>query len=327
MDTEEGLRHIPHSGVKVVCQRAYITQAPEYRLIDQLGASPSAIPTAYAFPKQLEISPLEQISRDEIKKAQDLDSAIGTAKRGMRNGTWPPTTKSDNPDVAILEREAPKSVIRDGLLYRKTTRPTGRETLQLVLPVDAANKTHNRNKRRYDARVRNQALESGDRVLIRATGLTGKHKLSDRWVSLPDVVVNKLPNIPVYQVKPERGRCIVKTLHRDHLLPIGSLVRMPDGPGEKTLPCGPVTRSARKPDVDGDKSENKDSKNELEAEMSESEDERSWDVPVFSEKCLTSHATPGRAAEASPTSELCSCDPGFGSRNVRQRRECASSDS
>ncbi|KAJ8333963.1 hypothetical protein SKAU_G00412820 [Synaphobranchus kaupii] len=80
MDTEEGLRHIPHSGVKAACQRVHITQAPEYRLIDQLGASPSAIPTAYAFPMQLEISPLEQISRDEIKKAQDLDSAIGTAK-------------------------------------------------------------------------------------------------------------------------------------------------------------------------------------------------------------------------------------------------------
>jgi len=40
------------------------------------------------------------------------------------------------------------------------------------LAVDAANETHNRNKKRHDARVRNQVLEEGDRV-IRSMGLTG----------------------------------------------------------------------------------------------------------------------------------------------------------
>lgn len=139
MDTGEGLRRIQPAGVKALCRRVHITQAPEYRLIDQLGAPPSAIPTAYAFPTQLEMGPLEQFSRDEIKKAQDLDAAISIVKQGVMNGTCSPTVKSNDPDVAILERETSKLVIWDGILYRKTTRPTGGELFQLVLPKEHRN--------------------------------------------------------------------------------------------------------------------------------------------------------------------------------------------
>lgn len=57
------------------------------------------------------------------------------------------------------------------------------------------------------------------------------------------MVVDKLPNLPVYKVRPEKGRPIVKTLHRDHLLPIGHLVRLPDSPTETVKPQRPVTRS------------------------------------------------------------------------------------
>lgn len=39
-----------------------------------------------------------------------------------------------------------------------------------------------------------------------------------------------MPNLPVYKVKPERGGG-VKTIHRDHLLPIGQSVRMLESPG------------------------------------------------------------------------------------------------
>ena len=111
------------------------------------------------------------------------------------------------------------------------------------LAVDAASKNHERNKKRYDTRVRNQTLEEGDRVLVRNLGITGKHKLQDRWNSLPYVVIAKLPNLPVYRVKPERGTGVVKTLHRDHLLPIGYLVRM-SAPSDRTVqPKRPVTRA------------------------------------------------------------------------------------
>lgn len=104
---------------------------------------------------------------------------------------------------------------------------------QLAMKETAKN--HQRNKKQYDSRVRDQTLEEGDRVLVRNLGLPGKHKLQDKWNPLPYLVIEKLPNLPVYRVKPERGLGVVKTLHRDHLLPIGYLVRMPvDAPKAPT---------------------------------------------------------------------------------------------
>ncbi|XP_052469911.1 uncharacterized protein LOC128026690 [Carassius gibelio] len=95
---------------------------------------------------------------------------------------------------------------------------------------EASNKVHQRNKRAYDSSIKFQVLDVGDRVLLKNLGLRGKHKLQSRWSSLPYLVVDKMPNLPVYKVKPERGGG-VKTIHRDHLLPIGQSVRMLESPG------------------------------------------------------------------------------------------------
>lgn len=94
------------------------------------------------------------------------------------------------------------------------------------LATEAANKIHGRNKRTHDKRVRSRILGVGDRVLLKNLGLRGKHKLQSRWSPEPYVVVEKLPNLPVYRVRPEGVRGRVKTLHREHLLPIGQLVRV-----------------------------------------------------------------------------------------------------
>lgn len=94
--------------------------------------------------------------------------------------------------------------------------------------VVASNKSHQRNKQSYDLRIRPHLLEEGDRVLVRALGGTGKQKLKDKWNSIPHVVLEKLPNLPVYRVRPEKERGGVRTLHRDHLLPVGYLVRLPE---------------------------------------------------------------------------------------------------
>lgn len=111
------------------------------------------------------------------------------------------------------------------------------------LASDAATKIHLKNKARYDHRVRDLPLEKGDRILIQNVGLKGKHKLQDRWKSTLYVVVEKLPNLPVYRVKPEHGPGVVKTLHRDHLLPIGYMVRMSLPSDDTNLARRPVTRS------------------------------------------------------------------------------------
>ncbi|KAI4890433.1 hypothetical protein NFI96_010824 [Prochilodus magdalenae] len=103
------------------------------------------------------------------------------------------------------------------------------------MTTEAADKSHQRNKKLYDKLVRFQTLDRGDRVLLKNLGLKGKHKLQSRWNPVPYVVIGKMPNLPVYQVKPEKGIGSVKTLHRDHLLPIGQLVRLPPTADEEPL--------------------------------------------------------------------------------------------
>lgn len=536
MEEDDGWRHIPQSGVKALCRPISVSQSSDMpnRLIDQLGVPPSVIPPAYALSTQLGVSSVEQLSNEELRKAQDLDPAISIAKQAVQNGVWPATSQSQTTDVALLQRESSRLLIKSGLLYRKTTRPVGGSICQLVLPseyrlkvlksihddsghlgadritdlmkdrfywpklasdisqyikncgrcvarktlphraaplkqitssgpldlvcidflsiepdskgmtnvlvvtdhftryaqafvtkdqrattvakvlvekffvhyglpsrihsdqgrdfesrlikellgmlgikksrtspyhpqgdpqperfnrtllsmlgtlqpsqkqkwsqyvsalvhaynctrndatgyspyylmfgrearlpidlcfgtspdgdnhgeylqyvaklksdlkrayelaVTVANKSHDKNKRYYDKRVRDQVLETGDRVLIRALGLPGKHKLGDKWHSNPYVIVEKLPDLPVYRVKPEKGRAIVKTLHRDHLLPIGYLVRFPSDLEMNQLPQKPVTRQHQK---------EKSNENSNQEGHSEDEDEY-WNLPA-----------------------------------------------
>uniref|UniRef100_A0AAR2M6Q9 Gypsy retrotransposon integrase-like protein 1 n=1 Tax=Pygocentrus nattereri TaxID=42514 RepID=A0AAR2M6Q9_PYGNA len=89
------------------------------------------------------------------------------------------------------------------------------------LAAKAASRVHLRNKRGYEKLLRPQVLDTGDRVLLKNLGLKGKHKLQSRWSSLPYVIVGKIPDLPVYRIKPESGMGRVRTIHRDHLLPIG----------------------------------------------------------------------------------------------------------
>lgn len=108
----------------------------------------------------------------------------------------------------------------------------------------AADKRHQRNKKLYDHRVTFQSIEVGDRVLLRNLGLRGKHKLESRWNPEPYVVVGRMPNLPVFKIRREDGRPGTKTMHRDHLLPIGQFVRMPSAPQSENPPARPRTRAA-----------------------------------------------------------------------------------
>lgn len=107
------------------------------------------------------------------------------------------------------------------------------------LAVEVSNKVHQRNKKAYDSSVRFQRLDVGDRVLLKNLGLRGKHKLQSRWSSVPYVVVGKMPNLPVYRVRPEKGSEGVKAIHRDHLLPITQSVRMLENPVGDAAPGKP----------------------------------------------------------------------------------------
>ncbi|XP_059808194.1 uncharacterized protein LOC132382212 [Hypanus sabinus] len=106
----------------------------------------------------------------------------------------------------------------------------------------AATKQNQRNKMRYDRKVKFVQLLPGDRVLLRNLGLPGKHKLADRWAASPYVIESQMPNLPVYRVKPEDGKGPIKVLHRNHLLPLGQAVQVDKEPEWEVTPS---TRTLR----------------------------------------------------------------------------------
>lgn len=110
------------------------------------------------------------------------------------------------------------------LRYVKNMRRELRAAYQLA---ESKAETKNKgNKERYDQRVRFCPLASRDRVLIRNLGLQGKNKLADRWKDTPYIVESQLPGWPVFKLKPENGLGPEKTLHRNHILPIGQEVQL-----------------------------------------------------------------------------------------------------
>ncbi|XP_071374845.1 retrovirus-related Pol polyprotein from transposon 412 [Centroberyx affinis] len=135
--TEDGWVDVPPSGIKALCRR--ITASGSYkhttRCVDQLGISPDAIPAAYAYLTQIDVSPFEQLSLKEPVEAQSSDPVIGVVKLQIEMGQCVSAPKHPNPDVTLLLRESSKLKIKCGLLYRVTKRPSGRDVSQLVLPA------------------------------------------------------------------------------------------------------------------------------------------------------------------------------------------------
>lgn len=105
--------------------------------------------------------------------------------------------------------------------YVKSLRERLRESYALA--AESARKMGEKNKTRFNAKVRAAELMAGDRVLVQNVNIRGKHKLADRWEREIYVVEKRMGDGPVYVVKPEKGGGPLRTLHRDLLLPCGFL--------------------------------------------------------------------------------------------------------
>ena len=105
--------------------------------------------------------------------------------------------------------------------YVKSLRERLRESYALA--AESAWKMGEKNKTRFNAKVRAAELMEGDRVLVRNVNIRGKHKLADRWERGTYTVEKRMGDGPVYVVKPEKGGGPLRTLHRDLLLPCGFL--------------------------------------------------------------------------------------------------------
>ncbi|CAI5692272.1 unnamed protein product [Oreochromis niloticus] len=140
--------------------------------------------------------------------------------------------------------------------YITKLKATLQETYKLA--ADHANKIAERNKTRFDMRVKPSKLEPGDRVLVRAVRLRGKHKLADKWETDIHVVVNQAGDLPVYSIKPLTKEGPVRTVHRDLLLPCGFLAPVEEKPVQPTHVRKPKTRQSPKQHEECDHSELED---------------------------------------------------------------------
>ncbi len=96
------------------------------------------------------------------------------------------------------------------------------------LAAENSRKMSEKNKARFDLKVRAAELMPGDRVLVRNLSVRGKHKLADRWEKMVHTVVKRSSNGPVYVVKLEKSNGPHRTLHRELLLPCGFLPASPE---------------------------------------------------------------------------------------------------
>ena len=70
----------------------------------------------------------------------------------------------------------------------------------------------------------------GDTVLVRIKAFGADRKITDKWEQQPYVVLEQMPNQPVFKVKPtgDDGEENVRTLHQNMLFPIQSSRKEPE---------------------------------------------------------------------------------------------------
>ena len=127
-----------------------------------------------------------------------------------------------------------------------------------------AAKSTERGKRYHDQKTRSSVLHPGDRVLVRNVGRhPGPGKLRSYWEDQVYVVVQrKGENSPVYEVEAINGKHKRRVLHRNLLLPCGSMQADVDPRPSHPPPQRCIASSTRprpvaspQPPVDGDSSD------------------------------------------------------------------------
>ena len=127
---------------------------------------------------------------------------------------------------------------------------------------DAIKKAGAKSKRLYDVKVRGSVPEVGDLVMVKLTGLTGPHKIADKWESDPYIIKSKpQKDMPVYVVKRDDGKGKERTLHRNHILPLALPLREKPSTMAKSQPATQARRrekAALPPEPSGSSSESSD---------------------------------------------------------------------
>ncbi|XP_071116150.1 uncharacterized protein [Haliotis cracherodii] len=148
-------------------------------------------------------------------------------------------------DIAFgldIEPSKPKSVLK----YTKSLQDRLKRAYDLA--AEMATKAQERQKTKYDQKERAAVLETGDRVLVKIVAYDGRHKLADRWENDVYAVLDKPnPSVPVYIVGKESGEGKRRTLHRNLLLPIGTISNQAPSVPTSALPARPIPAPRRRP--------------------------------------------------------------------------------
>lgn len=88
-----------------------------------------------------------------------------------------------------------------------------------------AKKAAERSKKHYDTKVRSSVLQPGERVLVKnLTPRGGPGKLRNYWEDTVHTVVRQMGSeLPIYEVRPEKGKGRSRVLHRNLLMPCDHL--------------------------------------------------------------------------------------------------------
>ncbi|KAL1249455.1 hypothetical protein QQF64_020460 [Cirrhinus molitorella] len=90
---------------------------------------------------------------------------------------------------------------------------------------ECVQKSADRSKKNFDKKVRSTTLQPGDRVLVKnLTPRGGPGKIRNFWEDSIHVVVRQMSDeLPIYEVKPEKGKGRSRVLHRNLLMPCDHL--------------------------------------------------------------------------------------------------------
>ncbi|RXN34850.1 Retrovirus-related Pol polyprotein from transposon 297 [Labeo rohita] len=128
-------KEIPKSGVKAICQLAGVPDSESSsRLVDHLYVPPQSVPEAFACPTALSLGHMEQLTNEELRRAQEEDPVVGVVRREVESGKILTGARSSDVTVALLQRQGSKLIIQNQLLYQVSKGSCGREKKQLVLP-------------------------------------------------------------------------------------------------------------------------------------------------------------------------------------------------
>lgn len=144
------------------------------------------------------------------------------------------------------------------------------------LAGEEARKSQQHQKKYYDRKVRGSTIEVGDRVLVEKLAYDGKHKIQDRWEEHAyEVIRQPNPEVPVFVLQREDGEGGLRTLHRNHLLPISHLPIWHQDDQDEQDDQGPEEKEtkvkAQEPESE-DEGDDEDSPEDSETEEEEEEE-------------------------------------------------------